>query len=181
MRGSSTLARTRSVMALGIEVTEQPARVLPADGLLAVARGVTDLGGEVWIRVTGLSMNPLLREGDSVLLSPLTQPPRRGDVLLIDMHGAPLLHRVRRFEGASVVTRGDACQRDDPAAAEASCIGRAIAARRGGSVLVLVPTLRFGVRPLVRYAAWWLRVRIPFPSFGRAAQRFSSAIVRAFT
>ena len=156
------------------------ARTLPADGLIELVRGVASVGGSVWIQVTGISMNPLIREGDSVLLTPLTRRPRPGDVLFLDAAGTPLLHRVRRLSDGMVVTRGDAALADDVPVLPSACLARAVALRRGSITMVLAPTLRFGVKPLLWLAAWQLRVRIP-SSMGRRVKPLSRAVIRALS
>lgn len=156
------------------------ARTLPADGLIELVRGVASAGGSVWIQVTGISMNPLIREGDSVLLTPLTRLPRPGDVLFLDAAGTPLLHRVRRLADGMVVTRGDAALADDVPVLPSACLARAVVLRRGSITMVLVPTWRFGVKPLLWLAAWQLRVRIP-SSMGRRVKPLSRAVIRALS
>jgi hypothetical protein len=56
-----------------------------------------------------------------------------------------------------------------------NCVGLAVAVRRNGALIALTPTLRFGLLPLIRYAAWSLRIRVPpgvtgplFHAIGRA-------------
>ena len=85
-------------------------RSIPLVELLPVIRDVLAAGGEFSIKPRGESMLPYLREGrDSVVLSPLTAPPKRGDILLyVRASGTPVLHRVVRVEkDGSLVMRGD--------------------------------------------------------------------------
>jgi hypothetical protein len=91
------------------------------------------------------------------------------------MNGNPILHRVRRRHGTSIVTRGDASRHDDSPVSVDNCVGLAVAVRRNGALIALTPTLRFGLLPLIRYAAWSLRIRVPpgvtgplFHAIGRA-------------
>jgi hypothetical protein len=125
-------------------------------------------------------MNPVLREGDSVLLAGLARAPRRGDVLFLDADSRPLLHRVRQVESAAIVTRGDAALTDDAPLSPAACVAHALAVRRGTVTVALTPTLRFGVKALLWFAAWEMRVRIPW-SMGRRVQPLSRAITRALS
>ncbi len=78
----------------------------------------TDLlgkGASMRFRVTGLSMQPLLKEGDYATVRPIgTRTIRIGDVILYRMsHNRPALHRVVKIGGATesrdVIVRGDAC------------------------------------------------------------------------
>lgn len=60
--------------------------------------------------VSGNSMSPFLIGGrDTVYLSPLTRPPRRGDALLYQRRsGAYIFHRVYRVEDGGLTMVGDA-------------------------------------------------------------------------
>lgn len=156
------------------------ARILPSQDLIDLVRGVVGAGGSLWIQVTGISMNPVIQEGDSVLLAQLARAPRRGDVLFIDAGGRPLLHRVKRIESERIVTRGDAALTDDAPVSPAACVAHALAARRGPVTVALTPTLRLGVKALLWYAAWQIRVRVPF-SLSQRVQPLSRAITRALS
>ena len=160
-------------------ITPSP-RILPADGLIELVRGVVGAGGSVWIRVTGISMNPLLREGDSVLLTALARAPRPGDVLLLAVPGQPLLHRVHRLSGGMIVTRGDAAHTDDLPVPLSASVARALAVRRGSVTVALAPTVRLGIKPLLWLLAWRLRLRMP-SSMGRRVKPLSRAIDRALS
>lgn len=156
------------------------AKVLSSQGLIDLVRGVVTEGGSVWIQVTGISMSPIVREGDSVLLTPLEREPRRGDVLFVDTGGRPLMHRLRRIAFGRIVTRGDASLADDVPVPLTAAVARAVAVRRGTTTVALVPTLRFGVKAVLWFAAWTVRVNIP-PSIGRRVKPLSRAIARALT
>jgi hypothetical protein len=139
---------------------------LNAEQVLATSREIVRQGGELWIKVLGQSMQPTLAPGDEVLLAPARPSARRGDIVLVSANGRPLLHRVAVLEGNRVRTRGDASGHIDRWPAE-EVIARAIAVSRGTGLAALVPTSRFGVRALARYArsrarlAWvrWSRAR----------------------
>ena len=156
------------------------ARSLSPEALIELVRGVVSARGSVWIRVTGISMNPLIREGDSVLLAPLSRGPRRGDVLFLDIERRPLLHRVRRIHGGELVTRGDATLTDDAPASTDACVARALAVRRGPVTVALAPTLEFGLKALLWFAAWAVRTSLPSPMDQRV-QPLSRAITRALS
>lgn len=104
-------------------------------------------------------MGPLLREGDSVLLVK-AESPAVGDVVFLDAYGVPLLHRLVSRRGDLVRTRGDACGLFDPEVGIETVLGRAVLARRGEHLVALVPTTRFGFRPLVRFTIWSLQARL---------------------
>lgn len=60
------------------------------------------------VPVVGTSMTPFLHPGDTVYLSLLTRPPRRGDLLLyVRPGGRYILHRVIRVEKSSLWMQGD--------------------------------------------------------------------------
>lgn len=85
-------------------------RTIPLRELLPVIRDVLSSGGEFHLKPRGESMLPYLREGrDSVVLSSLDEPPKRGDILLyVRENGVPVLHRVVRIEkNGSLTMRGD--------------------------------------------------------------------------
>jgi hypothetical protein len=136
------------------------ARVHP-EALIQIVRSAVSVNGAVWIRVTGKSMNPIIRQGDRVLITALRRVPARGAVVLIDAEGIPLLHRVVRMRGGSVITKGDNRRLADPPQPLTAVVGRAMLVRRGGTPICLAPTLEFGFLPLLRAVAWWARVRSP--------------------
>jgi signal peptidase I len=68
----------------------------------------------LWIKVKGSSMAPALRDGDEVLVAPLSSPPVPGDVVVGRRRGGVFLHRVVRSGATAIVTRGDACPAEDP-------------------------------------------------------------------
>ena len=85
-------------------------------GALDLVRFLLQRPVSVHVKVSGRSMRPLLRGGETVEIVPLDHryPPKRGDILLIcDQHGNPLVHRTcRRYflnKELHVQTKGDAC------------------------------------------------------------------------
>jgi hypothetical protein len=136
------------------------ARVRP-EALIEIVRTTVSVGGAIWIRVTGKSMNPIVRHDDRVLITASRGVPRRGAVLLLDAAGTPLLHRVVSHSAGWVITRGDSRKLNDAPHPISSILGRAILVRRGGVAICLAPTLVFGLAPLLRAVAWWFRVRVP--------------------
>jgi hypothetical protein len=140
------------------------ARHMSGRSLVELVRGAAAERSALWVRVTGKSMNPIVREGDAVLLVPPFPSPRRGEVVFIDSQTGPLLHRVAAITGGMILTRGDACGTDDPPHPVHSCIAHAAAVRRGGTVIALTPRVYLGLGPLVRYVAWRLRLSAPIAS-----------------
>lgn len=79
-------------------------------------------------------MAPALVEGDEVLLAPREGPPEPGEVVVARGPRGLVLHRVLAVREGAVITRGDACQRSDPAVAPAAVLLRAVQVRRRGRV-----------------------------------------------
>jgi hypothetical protein len=138
-----------------------PVACVRPEALIEIVRAAVSVGGAAWIRVTGKSMNPIIRHGDRVLIAASRRPPTRGAIMLLDAGGSPLLHRVVRVSGGSVVTKGDSRTVTDKPHLIGSIIGRAVVVRRGSSLVCLAPTLQFGVRPVLLALAWWVRLRLP--------------------
>ena len=86
-------------------------RTIPNDDFFALVLDRLGEGQTVEIPLTGISMKPLLQEGrDNLRLAPLAPdaPLHRYDVVLFRYHGTFLLHRIRKINGETLVTRGDA-------------------------------------------------------------------------
>jgi signal peptidase I len=100
-------------------------------GALDLVQSLLRQGVSVHIRVSGNSMQPLLRGGDIVEVAPLSdlRPPKLGDILFVrSRHNTPLIHRLiwrRNQEGIShLLTKGDACASFDGFIPENNRIGR---------------------------------------------------------
>lgn len=128
-------------------------RCLKLSGNVAVQliRDAIGGGGEIWVKGSGQSMFPTIRNADPVLLSPLRRPPRRGDIVLVPLGPRLMLHRVVSVGDGRITTRGDARVASDLPIPVERVLARAVAVRRDASVSALVPTLRFGIGPLARY------------------------------
>ena len=86
-------------------------RTIPNDDFFALVLDRLGEGQTVEIPLTGVSMLPLLQEGrDNLLLAPLAPdaPLHRYDVVLFRYGNTCLLHRIRKINGETLVTRGDA-------------------------------------------------------------------------
>lgn len=97
-------------------------------------------GTSVRVRVTGASMAPLIRSGDTVTVAPVKERiPDRGDLILfVNRCGAPVLHRIVKIAdtgtGTVYRTKGDAQGMFDEPVAHDAVLGRVvrIARRRRG-------------------------------------------------
>jgi hypothetical protein len=69
----------------------------------------------VWLTLRGGSMAPTLRDGDRLLVAPFVagETPQAGDVVIANVAGRLVAHRLIAHTSQGVVTRGDACVRDD--------------------------------------------------------------------
>lgn len=133
---------------------------LPATLGARLIREAIASGGEIWVMASGQSMFPTIHNADDVLLSPMRRGVRRGDVVLVPLGPRLMLHRVVSTAPSSITTRGDARAADDRPMAPEDVLARAIAVRRQARVSTLVPTLRFGVAPLLRFVLEGARRRV---------------------
>ncbi|MEW5852530.1 MAG: S24/S26 family peptidase [Myxococcota bacterium] len=102
-----------------------------------------------WYTLSGNSMAPALRDGESIFLEPLTGAPRRGDVVVLRLPTGWVVHRVLRANGNMVVTRGDACVRADPGMGRDAVLYRATQVLRDGQphpIPAPSPALRLQLR-----------------------------------
>ncbi len=97
-------------------------------------RALLDAGGELRLAVTGGSMRPALAEGDYLVVRPVTQPPRVGEVVVYARGGHLWAHRLlaRSPSGRFMLTKGDARGRPDSPVSPGEIIGRAVAVERAG-------------------------------------------------
>lgn len=139
-------------------------------------RHLTAADQEVWITVTGRSMEPTLRHGDRVLLRASRSSLRSGRVVLSEFRGRVVLHRVIRAGAESVTMAGDSCRAADPPVPHSAVIAEAVAVQTSRGVVPLRPTLRFGVARLLPY----LRTTVS-QKLRRARWRLTAALSRTPT
>jgi len=74
---------------------------LPMEDLMELIRLQLSNGGRANLTVTGISMLPMLHNRrDSVVLTPVSQPPKKGDIILYRReNGQFILHRIIRKDG----------------------------------------------------------------------------------
>ena len=109
------------------------------------------------LQVSGNSMSPFLAHGrDTVYLSRLTRPPRRGDILLYRRdNGSYVLHRVHRGTEESLTLCGDGQVLPEPGIRPDQVIACVSAVCRRGK------TLRPGDLSWDFYEKIWPRLRLP--------------------
>jgi len=78
-------------------------------------------------------MAPALAPGDEVLLS-VAGEVVPGDVVVTRSPGGLVLHRLVTRGSGTVITRGDACRRNDPEVPAAAVLFKAVGRRRSGRV-----------------------------------------------
>jgi hypothetical protein len=102
----------------------RPARRSPSSAaLVELVRAVVERGGHLEIGAVGTSMAPAIRPGDVLQVGPLrADEPRPGQVAIWSRAGRLVAHRVVQRAGEALVTRGDACDRDDPPVTTAEVI-----------------------------------------------------------
>jgi hypothetical protein len=79
--------------------------------LLELVREVVAKGGLLEIRVHGSSMFPTLADGDRVVLGPRRRA--TGALVLAEIAGQPMLHRVARMTDQGALLVADASRRED--------------------------------------------------------------------
>jgi len=132
----------------------------PEDARTFVAvQRLVERGDEVWVVVRGSSMRPTLEPGDRVLLASAGDRVVTGDIVLADVHGRPMLHRVISRRHGVLLTLGDGCLRPDPPIRLSDVAARAEAVHCTRGTSALRATTRFGLMPLVRYIGIKARVR----------------------
>ena len=83
-------------------------------------------------------MWPSIRPGDLVRAVPLSGRPRLGDIVLIEMAGRRVVHRIRGL-GPTLATKGDSSTALDPPVSNSSVVARIEAVKRGTRWYVLPP------------------------------------------
>lgn len=99
-------------------------------------------GKEVGLRVSGKSMHPLIRQGDSIRLEKCTAGALAiGDIITFKMDGNYFTHRLlwatKRANGIRLITKGDNEINTDPPVLPLSVIGKVAFIERGNRTLRL--------------------------------------------
>lgn len=85
----------------------------------AVCRMLEDGEVNVPVPVTGVSMQPFLRNGDFAYLEPIREPVKKGDIVLYQRrHGQYILHRVYRLREGGFWMLGDSHLKPEPVDAD---------------------------------------------------------------
>lgn len=96
-----------------------------------------------YIPIAGCSMLPLIRDGDSVLITHGCDGVKRGDVVVFRCNGKLVAHRVigREFDKGSnsvtFITKGDNVFQYDPPVSETEIVGRVLGIRKADRQIML--------------------------------------------
>ena len=110
-------------------------RLSPETALPLIIESIKQ-NGSCRVVVTGNSMFPFLHhKEDTVILSELTDPPKKGDILFYTRpSGQCVLHRVMKADGDPIIFCGDAHYLTEPVRRE-KLVAKAIAVDRGKKVV----------------------------------------------
>ena len=74
-------------------------------------------------------MAPAVRDGDRLLVAPFDsrETPQEGDIVIAKRAGRLVAHRLVARMDEKIVTRGDACERDDPPLPREDILARVVA------------------------------------------------------
>lgn len=116
---------------------EHKTRVLPPEVLMEQLLAVMEEAQTVPLVISGNSMSPFLIHGrDTVYLSKITAPLKRGDMILYRRDsGAYILHRICRTEGDTFCLVGDAQVQLEPGIRRDQVLAIVTAVRRKGRLL----------------------------------------------
>ena len=117
--------------------------------MIGLALRLLSEGRKVEIEVAGMSMAPLIRKGDKIIIAPAIESELRvHDIAVVRTDGKLLAHRVVSI--APLRTKGDLADAQDPEWPADSVIGVVIGVRRGGRT--------FSTGSLEgRLRSWWSR------------------------
>ena len=116
---------------------EPKLRILPPEQLMPLLPELLEESSAIPLVISGSSMTPFLVHGrDTVFLSKLSTPPKRGDMVLYRRDsGLYVLHRVFLTENNLFTMLGDAQTIPEPGIREDQCIAIVTAVRRKGKLL----------------------------------------------
>lgn len=108
---------------------------LPPDTLKAALELWEQAGEAHYLPVRGMSMLPLLRDGDHLLLAHGNRDIRRGDIVVFQRSDGLIAHRVLQVldsqSGRALLTKGDYVSDLDPQIPAEELVGQVLAVRRG--------------------------------------------------
>lgn len=116
---------------------EHNVKVLAPEELMEPLLALLEETESVPLVISGYSMTPFLLHGrDTVYLSRIKEPLKRGDMVLYRRDtGAYILHRVYRVEGETYTMVGDAQTQLEPGIRKDQVLAKVVAVRRKGKLL----------------------------------------------
>lgn len=116
---------------------EYNVRIIEPEALMSQLPDLLLEAESIPLVISGNSMAPFLKHGrDTVYFSRITQPPRRGDIILYRRHcGAYILHRIYRQCGNSYDLLGDGQLGIEPGIVPAQMLAIVNVVRRKGKLL----------------------------------------------
>lgn len=143
--------------------TSSPLGSTPAHGSavaevwIELARAHLLAGRPLVAKVSGLSMWPLIRPGQRIVIAPRGRL-ARGDLALVVLGRSLVLHRVIAMSPQGLVTKGDAMPTPDPEVAHADVLGQVpggplgplianLSSRGGAPLAALLRRLRMALPP----------------------------------
>ena len=125
----------------------------------------------VTIVLDGDSMRPFIRRGkDPVTIVPLKRELMIGDVVLFELAGRYVVHRVWKLQGSRVRTLGDNCWNPEPWFPQEQVLGLAVRYQRDGRVIPLDSP----------FARWQGRVWMTLHSIRKCYLRLRSVAARCY-
>ncbi len=109
--------------------------IIPCRELMPVIRAALERGQRVRMTVTGSSMLPFIRDGDTVELESVRSLPALGDIVLAQSPVPVqryMLHRVVRVDDEGFYLCGDAQEQWEGPFSRHDALGRAVATYRSG-------------------------------------------------
>jgi signal peptidase I len=100
-------------------------------------------GRAVRFKAPGLSMNPTIKEGETIIIQPAAPSSvRKGDIILYSFERGFIAHRVVRIlrkkgDTPSFIMRGDASDSSDCPVSAPQVLGKVISVRREGRIIDL--------------------------------------------
>ena len=116
---------------------EHNVKILAPEELMEPLLALLEETESVPLVISGYSMTPFLLHGrDTVYLSRIKEPLKRGDMVLYRRDtGAYILHRVYRVEGETYTMVGDAQTQLEPGIRKDQMLAKVVAVRRKGKLL----------------------------------------------
>jgi signal peptidase I len=122
---------------------------------LSLLRASLEAGTVARLRIDGVSMRPILRQGDIVVVrSCPIEELRLGDVLVIQRENDLVTHRLVAVKPDGWYTKGDASSALDSPAAEEAILGRVEAVERGSLSWSTQSNRWIGASRFIGWLAW---------------------------